>query len=301
MRSTFLAVATLVTSLFFAPASSSAQAPNPQIEWEAAIAAVKAAAQAGPADVPIAGQAVLKMPPEYSFIPKAQAAQFMKALGNRTGETFQGMVIDRLFGGDWFALVEYLPAGYIRDDDARDWKADKLLEDLRAGTEEQNADRRARGIEEIEVAGWLQTPTYDASNHRLTWSVASRKKGEQAAGNDTVNFKTLMLGREGYVSITLVTAKEDLPRDKLQAERLIGKLDFTEGKRYADFNASTDHVAEYGLAALVAGVAAKKVGFFAVAAALLLKFWKVLAIGAVAVSAGGFKKLFAKKQVPPSA
>lgn len=35
-------------------------------------------------------------------------------------------------------------------------------------------------------------------------------------------------------------------------------------------------MAEYGLAALVAGVAAKKLGFFALAAAFVVKFAKVI-------------------------
>ena len=53
----------------------------------------------------------------------------------------------------------------------------------------------------------------------------------------------------------------------------------SDGKRYADFNAKTDHVAEYGLAALVVGVAAKKLGLIALAVAFFAKFAKVILIG----------------------
>ena len=53
---------------------------------------------------------------------------------------------------------------------------------------------------------------------------------------------------------------------KPTAHNLLASLDFAAGKRYADFNSSTDKVAEYGLAALVAGVAAKKLGLLAVIA-----------------------------------
>ena len=42
---------------------------------------------------------------------------------------------------------------------------------------------------------------------------------------------------------------------------------FNDGKRYTDFDSSTDKVAAYGLAALVAGVAAKKLGLLAIAGA----------------------------------
>ena len=50
-----------------------------------------------------------------------------------------------------------------------------------------------------------------------------------------------------------------MERDKSAAHELLGALDYLEGKRYADFNASTDRVAEYGLAALVGGIAAFRV------------------------------------------
>ena len=56
-------------------------------------------------------------------------------------------------------------------------------------------------------------------------------------------------------------------------------LKFDAGKNYSDVVEGTDKVAEYGLAALVAGVAAKKLGFFALIAAFGLKFVKVILVG----------------------
>ena len=61
---------------------------------------------------------------------------------------------------------------------------------------------------------------------------------------------------------------------------------FHTGARYADYNASTDKKAEYGLAGLVAAggaaAVAKKVGLLAI----LAKFGKFLLIGLVALFAG---------------
>ena len=73
------------------------------------------------------------------------------------------------------------------------------------------------------------------------------------------------------------------------AQELLADLGYNAGKRYEDFNSSTDHIAEYGLAALVGGIAAKKLGLFAVIVAFGLKFAKVIAIGAVALGAGVIK------------
>ena len=70
------------------------------------------------------------------------------------------------------------------------------------------------------------------------------------------------LGREGYFSLNLVTGLADLPQHKPAAHKLLAALEYNTGKRYADFDEKTDHVAEYGLAALITGgavaVAAKK-------------------------------------------
>ena len=54
-------------------------------------------------------------------------------------------------------------------------------------------------------------------------------------------------------------------------------------KRYGDFNSSTDKVAAYGLAALVAGVAAKKLGLLALLAATAVKFAKVIVLAVAGV------------------
>jgi uncharacterized membrane-anchored protein len=54
-------------------------------------------------------------------------------------------------------------------------------------------------------------------------------------------------------------------------------------------------VAEYGLAALVGGLAAKKLGFFALAAAFLAKFAKVFLLGGAA-ALGVFTKFFKRKK-----
>jgi len=76
-------------------------------------------------------------------------------------------------------------------------------------------------------------------------------------------------------------------------------LDFTDfkaGNNYADFNSSTDKVAGYGIAALVAGGVAAKMGFFAKLFALLLAFKKALNSGVIAIGVGIKKFLGMKKK-----
>jgi uncharacterized membrane-anchored protein len=72
-------------------------------------------------------------------------------------------------------------------------------------------------------------------------------------------------------------------------------VEFNSGNRYADFNpASGDKVASYGIAALVAGGVAAKLGFFKGLWVLILGAKKFIIIGAVAIAAW-FRKLFGKK------
>ena len=89
------------------------------------------------------------------------------------------------------------------------------------------------------------------------WSVAAKHKDDGAQSDPTVNYNTYALGREGYITLDLITQQSQVPKDKGAVLALLNNIDYVEGKRYADFNSSTDKVAEYGLAALVAGVAAK--------------------------------------------
>ena len=90
-----------------------------------------------------------------------------------------------------------------------------------------------------------------------------------------------------------------MPKDKTAVLALLDNLNYVDGKRYADFDSSTDKVAEYGLAALVAGVAAKKLGLFAVIAAFLAKFAKVGILAAAALGGGLWKRLRGKKADTP--
>jgi uncharacterized membrane-anchored protein len=283
----------LLTTLLCAAVRAEPEVPEPiRNELEAAFQAAGAAVVKGPTDVAISGQAVLQLPAGYHFVPAAEARRLLEAMGNPGADSVQGLVFPAdEANAEWFIVVSLNLTGYIKDDDAKDWKADALLDEIREGTEAANEERRRRGLPEVTVGNWIEEPQYDPDTHRLVWSLSSRLSGEaQASG---VNYNTLMLGREGYISMNLVTELADIQRLKPVARNLLASLDFDPGKRYADFEAETDKVAEYGLAALVAGVAAKKLGMLAVAAAFFAKFAKIIIAGAV-VAMGGLAKVFGR-------
>jgi uncharacterized membrane-anchored protein len=262
---------------------------------EAAFQEAGTAIQKGPANLPIAGQAMLQLPMGYNFFPAEAARNLLEAMGNPGNENVQGMIFPSDEDGRWFIVVSFNPAGYIRDDDAKDWQADTILAEIRKGTEAANDERRSRGLPELDVAGWVEQPQYDAETHRLVWSLSSHLKGADPGQPTGINYNTLMLGREGFISLNLVTELGSIGKLKTVAHNMLASLEFDAGKRYGDFQAGTDKVAEYGLAALVAGVAAKKLGLLALAGVFFAKFAKII-IAAGAVGLGLLGRLFGKQK-----
>jgi len=265
--------------------------PNP---WQIASKAM----QIGPKTIALRDQATLHLPPGYGFVPTREATQLMEAMGNSESGNFVGLILPPHAGEDdaedWMVSVDYDPAGYIKDEDAKNWNADELLQNLKDGTEAANENRVRLGIPALEVTRWIEPPAYDAATQRLVWSVEGRDKGAAADADNTVNYNTYVLGREGYVSLDLITSSSKIEAQKPVARNLLAAVSFNDGKRYADYDASSDKVAAYGLAALVGGVAAKKLGLLALGAAFFAKFFKLIAIGVLGAGAA-IRKFFARK------
>ncbi len=289
-----LAAVGLCLGLMAVSAHAAEEAENPA--WTEA----KAVAKAGPADITIANQATLHLPANRLYIPQPQAGKLLRAMGN-PGEhsELSGLVFPKE-GGEWFATLRYIPSGYVKDGDAKEWKADEMLASYKEGTEAANDERKKMGVAPIEITGWAEVPAYEATTHRLVWAMSSKEKGAPAEAGQGVNYNTFALGREGYVSLNFITDLKDLPGQKPEAKALLGALAFDPGKRYEDFNEATDKVAEYGLAALVLGVGAKKLGLFAVILAFMAKFAKVFLFAAVGLGAAA-SRFFGRKKATPEA
>ena len=289
----------LVALLAYTTGAWAAAQGNNEAEQKAAFEAAQKVHVAGPASVAVKDQATLKLPAGYAFIPTPEAGRLLQAMGNRTDDSLAGVVFPIGQEG-WFAVIRYINDGHIKDDDAKEWDADELLQSLKDGTEEANKERKRRGITQMEVIGWTEKPRYDAATHRLVWSASTRDKGTTGTKGLGVNYNTYALGREGYISLNLVTDLDALDKHKPAALELLAALQYNDGRRYADFNSSTDKVAAYGLAALVAGAAAKKLGLFAVILAFLAKFAKVFIVAGGALLWGFFKLLGARRDKEPA-
>ena len=144
----------------------------------------------------------------------------------------------------------------------------------------------------MELLGWAAPPRYDSATHKLYW--AKELKFGNETGN-TLNYNIRMLGRRGVLVLNAVASMDQLSQIEQKTPEILSAIDFNQGHRYADFNpASGDKVATYGLAALVAGGVAAKLGFFKAIWVAIIAAKKFIIIGVLAVAAW-FRKLFRKK------
>jgi uncharacterized membrane-anchored protein len=256
-----------------APAAASAEAATP----EPAVGAEPATPspwRQGPTQVDLGHDIDLALTERHAFLPKEQANKVLEANGSFHNDDVLGIVAPADHGTDWFVVIQYEAEGYVKDDESID--ADELLKDLREGNDAANEERKEKGFSVLNLDGWSDPPHYDKAQHHLVWAlIVSDPEGK------SVNHNTRILGRRGFVSLTLVTDPSKLATFKPEAAALLGGTQFRSGARYADFDSSKDKVAEYGLAGLVAagaGLSAAKlikIGLFA-------KFWKLILVGIMA-------------------
>jgi uncharacterized membrane-anchored protein len=233
----------------------------------------------------------LDLPSEYVFADGKDAKELMKEMDNTVTDKEQGIVFSKDNTQNWYVLFEFDDIGYVRDSDAKEIDADKLLEDIKKGTEEDNNERRKNGKSTLDIIGWDEKPHYDSNTHNLVWSVLCSSKGKQI-----VNYNVRVLGRGGVTEVTLVAGKDEMEQVKPKLETIISNYSYKEGKKYTDY-IKGDKAAEIGLTALIAGgvgAGAAKVGLLAKILLIFKKVWLIIILGI----GGGLKKfagLFRRK------
>jgi uncharacterized membrane-anchored protein len=232
------------------------------------------------------GLAKLSLPDSYRYLNAADAETVLTRIWrNPKGSGTLGMIVpagfDPLAGDSWAVIVSFDDDGYVKDDDAAKINYDDLLNQMKAGTKEASEQRQKAGYPPIELIGWAAPPRYDASTHKLYWAKEIKFGDER---EHTLNYNIRMLGRRGVLVLNVVAVMPQLKVVEAATPALLAMVDFQEGHRYADFNTSTDKVATYGLAALVAGGIAAKAGFFKLLWVGILAFKKLIIIGALALA-----------------
>jgi uncharacterized membrane-anchored protein len=184
----------------------------------------------------------------------------------------------------WAVIITYEEEGYVKDQDAEKIDYTDLLKQMQKDTRDTNKEREKQGYPAVELVGWAAPPRYDKAVHKLYW--AKELKFSDSDGN-TLNYNIRVLGRRGVLVLNAVAAMSQLPEIERSAPKILAALDFSE--------ASGDKVASYGIAALVAGGVAAKLGLFKGLWVLLLGAKKFVIVGFIALAAW-FRKLFGKSK-----
>lgn len=242
------------------------------------------------------GVAKISLPTQFRYLDSKDSETVLSRLwGNPEGSGALGMIVpanfDPLANESWAVVVTFDEDGYVKDDDAAKLDYDDLLKDMKEGMSEASKEREKEGYPAIALIGWAAPPRYDAATHKMYWA-KELKFGDDP--DHTLNYNIRMLGRRGVLVLNAVATMQQLPLVEAATPELLNMVDFQEGHRYVDFTESTDKVATYGLAALVAGGVAAKAGFFKVIWLGILAFKKFIVIGAIAIGAF-IKKLFNRR------
>jgi len=243
--------------------------------------------------------ASLALTPEFRYLDAKDSQSVLERLwGNPPDDRVLGMLVPTSAPlsdekNSWAVVITYSDDGHISDDDAAKLDYDKMLKDMQSETHDSNPERKKQGYPELELVGWAQKPHYDASTNKLYWA---KELAFGDAHEHTLNYDIRALGRGGYLSLNAVAGMHQLPMVESEMQKVLAMTQFDAGARYADFNASTDKVAAYGIGALVVGAIAAKAGLFAKLLVLLVAAKKFIVIGVLAVVAGVKKFLGRKSQ-----
>jgi uncharacterized membrane-anchored protein len=264
----------LVVALGAVPArSQEAETQGPPVAW-----------QKGPCPGPLGKVATIKVPEGFVFLGANDTQTLMEMLENPVSGDELGALAPASDDDQWLVIFEYDDTGYVKDDDKASIDADALLTSIRAGNEVGNAERRERGWGGLSIVGWEYPPNYDDQTKNLQWAIRAKTD----SGEPLVNYNTRLLGRSGVMRVTLVASPEALGATVPTLKKLLAGFEYLPGNTYGEWKAG-DRVAEYGLAALVAGgglAVAAKTGLIAKLFAMVAKMGKLLVVVVIAALAG---------------
>jgi uncharacterized membrane-anchored protein len=267
------ALLVLVALPLSAPAQEQAATPKVKIDW-----------QDGPTVGKLGDLAEIKVPEGYRFAGADGTRKFLELTQNPPNGAELGVLIperkqNEEAGEFWFVIFEFHEIGYVKDDDRDKLNADALLKELQTNTEEGNKERAKRGWPAYNIDGWYKPPFYDVSTKNLTWATRGHAL-ENGKEDKSVNYSIRILGRHGTMDVDLVLGPDVVDNVLPRFAEVLKGFSFKSGHSYAEFRPG-DKVAEYGLAALVAGGATA----IALKTGLLAKFWKLIVALFVALSA----------------
>ena len=243
------------------------------------------------------GIAELNIPKGFKYLNVDQSKYVVEKLwGNLPQKNIAGMLFPTSSGpfedSSYAFIISYEDVGYVKDEDADKINYDDLLKDMKKDEEEENKQRLAQGTYALHTMGWAEKPYYDKTKKVLHWAFNLKADGSE---ENTLNYKVILLGRKGILSMNAVAPLYELDSVKANIDQVLAIPKFSDGNSYKDFNPKIDNVAAWTIGGLVAGKILAKVGLFALFGKFLAAFWKFILVGFAAVGAG-IKKFFSRKK-----
>ncbi|UCE55338.1 MAG: DUF2167 domain-containing protein [Desulfobacterales bacterium] len=270
----------LAMVIIFSPGTGIAEPPKPK--WVN-----------GPAVVDLGKNlAQLSINEKYIFADSEDTKKIMEYMGNPLTNNEIGYLAPNDETSNWFIVFDYLPIGYVKDDEKDSIDSGAILKAIKTGTEKANKIRADKGFSPLIIKSWHNKPYYDENTHNLTWTLLAEQDGVEL-----VNHNVRILGRHGYISVVLVSDVPTLSSCRAQLDEIVSNITYKQGKSYAEY-VQGDKVAKYGLTALIAGGAAAtatKFGLFK----FLAKAWKFILIavfGFFAALKNKIKSIFGRKE-----
>ncbi|MEW6678937.1 MAG: DUF2167 domain-containing protein [Pseudomonadota bacterium] len=247
--------------------------------------------QTGTVDLP-GGKAQLKLGDAFRYLgPEDTRRLLVEGWGNPEVGTTWGMILPagvHPFSPDgWGVIVTYESDGHVSDDDANTIDYAQLLKDMQESTRAESDQRVGQGFPALELVGWAQAPSYDATGRRLHWA---KEIHFGDAAENTLNYNIRVLGREGVLVLNAVAGMNQFQDLRPALEQVVTSAEFTEGNRYDDYQEGTDKLAGYGLAALVAGGLVAKTGKLALLLVFAKKFLGVILLALAGMGGWLFKR-----------
>lgn len=263
LKSLLLSVIILLSSF-----SSAEENPYAKLDWKS-----------GPTTKSIGGRSSIFVPKDYVFLSVKETDKYSIITKNQpTG-------VENFFGpnnSSWEAYFSFDSTGYVKDDDEID--ADELLETIKSGEKSANKYRKEQGWATLTTLGWEFMPRYDKNNNLLEWAFIVQNNNNQ---KKIINYKTRILGRAGVMSVVLVVDPEGLHEAVSDFKDKIQGFKYNNGEKYSEYREG-DRVAEFGLAALIAGGAAavaSKKGVWAAIVGFLIAAKKLVFVAALGLFA----------------
>ena len=299
MRQLHLLVMLMGALLVCSPAQAE-QASEPDYESPEAFLA-SMTLRKGLVDLPD-GIATLDVPESFRYIGPEDCRRFLEeGWGNPDGTGQIGMLLpvdtDPFGDAGWAVVISYQEDGYVSDKDAGKIDYGELLKNMQESAVETNKRRAEKGFPPVTLVGWAALPHYDSQAKKLYWAKELEFSRDE---KHTLNYNIRILGRKGVLVMNAVSAIDQLPMVRERMEQVIAFADFNAGYRYRDFDPGVDKVAAYGIAALIGGKVAAKIGLLAKLGGLLVAFKKFIVVGFLAV-AGLFSKLLGRRKTTTSA